>query len=216
MTEHDEPTPHSTQSADTGRAGIILAGGRSTRFPTVDKALAPLDGQPLLWHVADGLAPAVDELLVSCRREQREPFAEALAEFPVRFVVDKIPDRGPLVGLRTALDQTTASYAAVVACDMPAVPAAFFDFLFARARHRTGAAPTFESRLQPFPAVFHVRAALAACREVEADGDPRLERLLTEIDPHAVDERTVRAHVEQRAFQNINTHADLAAARDGS
>lgn len=213
MSDPAEST-NDTPRADTGRAGIILAGGRSTRFPTVDKALAPLDGEPLLWHVADSLAPAVDELLVSCRRDQREAFAEALSGFDVRFVVDKIPDRGPLVGLRTALDDTAATYAVVMPCDMPAVPAAFLDFLSARARNTTGAAAEFEARRQPFPAVFHVRAASAACRAVDAAGDDRLAALLDEIDPQVVDERAVRAHVEPAAFRNINTHEDLATARE--
>ena len=213
MTARDDATD-GQPTADTGSAGIILAGGRSTRFPTVDKALAPLDGAPLLWHVADSLAPAVDELLVSCRRDQREAFAEALDGFDVRFVVDKIPDRGPLVGLRTTLDDTVATYAVVLPCDMPAVPAAFLDFLSARARNTTGAVPEFDGQPQPFPAVFHVRAARAACREIEARGDNRLAALLDEVEPRIVDERVVRAHVGPAAFRNINTHEDLAAARE--
>jgi len=213
MTDTAEATA-SPLTADTGRAGIILAGGRSTRFPTVDKALAPLDGKPLLWHVADDLSPAVDELLVNCRRDQREAFAEALDEFDVRFVVDKVPDRGPLVGLRTALEETAATYAVVMPCDMPAVPAAFLDFLSARARNTTGAVPEFDGQPQPFPAVYHVRAARAACRAVETRGDDRLAALLDEIDPQVVDERVVHAHVEPSAFRNIDTHSDLAAARE--
>jgi len=200
--------------ADTGRAGIILAGGRSRRFPTVDKALAPLDGKPLLWHVAESITPAVDELIVNCRRDQREAFAEALDGFDVRFVVDNIPDRGPLVGLRTALDDTSATYAVTLPCDMPTVPTAFLDFLFARARNKTGAVPAFAGDRQPFPAVYHVRAARAACRAVEAQNDNRLTALIEELEPHVVDERTVCAHVEPTAFRNINTLDDLAAARD--
>mgnify|MGYP006283047483 CR=1 FL=1 len=200
--------------ADTGRAGIVLAGGRSERFPTVDKALAPLDGSPLLWHAVDSLAPAVEEVIVNCRRDQRAAFAEALATFPVRFAVDQVPDRGPLVGLRTALAETTASYAAVVPCDMPSLPAAFVDFLFARARNRTGAVARFESRRQPFPAVVHVRAATAACREAEpGDRDP-MEAFVSRLDPHVVPEHVVRAHVGPDAFHDIDTHDDLARVRD--
>jgi len=200
--------------ADTGRAGIILAGGRSRRFPTVDKALAPLDGQSLISHVAESVAPAVDELIVNCRRDQREAFAEELSEVSVRFAVDQIPDRGPLVGLRTALRETTATYAAVVPCDMPLVPAAFLDFLFARARNRTGAVARFEGRLQPFPSAVHVRAATAACREAEATGTDRIEQFVSFVDPHTVPERVVLAHVDPEAFHNINTHDDLATVRD--
>ena len=51
------PAEETAAHVDTGRAGLILAGGRSERFPTIDKALAPLDGRPLLGHVADALAP---------------------------------------------------------------------------------------------------------------------------------------------------------------
>ena len=200
--------------ADTGRAGIVLAGGRSERFPTIDKALAPLDGEPLLWHVADALAPAVDELIVNCRRDQRDLFAEPLAEFDVRFVVDVIPDRGPLIGLRTALEATTATYAVVVPCDMPAVPAGCLDFLSTRGRNQTGAVAEFDGRRQPLPAAVHVRAATAACREAEADGSERFDAFVSQLDPVVVDERAVRAHVESTAFHNINTHDDLAAVRD--
>jgi molybdopterin-guanine dinucleotide biosynthesis protein A len=207
-------TGHRQPKADTGRAGIILAGGRSTRFPTIDKALAPLDGNALLWHAVNSVAPAVDELIVNCRRDQREAFAEELKEFSVRFAVDQIPDRGPFVGLRTALEETTATYTAVLPCDMPSVPAAFLDFLFARAKNRTGAVARFEGRIQPFPAVVHVRAAAAACREAESGGTDRLEALISIVDPHTVPERVVRAHVGSEAFRNINTHDDLATVRD--
>ena len=201
-------------SADTGRAGIVLAGGRSERFPTVDKALAPLDGSPLLWHAVDSLAPAVDEVIVNCRRDQRAAFAESLAEFQVRFAVDQVPDRGPLVGLRTALAETTASYAAVVPCDMPAIPAAFIDFLFARARNRTGAVARFEGRRQPFPAVVHVRAAAAACRDVDPGSVDPMEAFISLVDPHVVPERVIQAHVGPDAFDDIDTHDDLARVRD--
>lgn len=200
--------------ADTGRAGIVLAGGRSERFPTVDKALAPLDGKPLLWHAVRSVAPTVEEVIVNCRRDQREAFAAELEASPVRFAIDRVPDRGPLVGLRTALAETTATYAAVVPCDMPSVPAAFLDFLFSRARHRTGAVARFEERVQPFPAVVHVRAATAACREAEADGDDRIEGFLDRLDPQVLPERVVEAHVDPEVFRDVDTHDDLARIRD--
>lgn len=210
----EDATTGRRSAADTGRAGIVLAGGRSERFPTLDKALAPLDGEPLLWHAVASLAPAVDEVIVNCRRDQRAAFADALAAFPVRFAVDQVPDRGPLVGLRTALDETTASYAAVIPCDMPSLPAAFVDFLFARARNRTGAVARYEGRRQPFPAVVHVRAATAACREAESGGRDRMAAFVSLLDPHIVPERVVRAHVGPEAFHDVDTHSDLAHARD--
>lgn len=207
----DGPTE---RDADTGRAGIVLAGGRSKRFPTVDKALAPLDGTPLLGHVVRTLDPTVDELIVNCREDQRESFGDALDEFDVRFVLDAIPDRGPLVGLRTALAATGATYAAVLPCDMPLVPAAFVDVLFSRARNRTGAVAQLDGQPQPFPAVVHVRAAAAACREATQRNSYRLDEFVSILDPLVIPERAVLAHVDERAFTNINTHEDLANARN--
>jgi molybdopterin-guanine dinucleotide biosynthesis protein A len=201
------------ETADTGRAGIILAGGRSERFPTVDKALAPLDGEPLIHHVASAVAPVVDELIVNCRRDQQEEFAAAVDEFEPQFAIDAVPDRGPLVGLRTALESTTATYAAVLPCDMPLLPAAFIDYLFSRAHDRTGAVPKIEGTVQPLPAAIHVRAATAACRDARERQLNRLDRFISILDPFVVPERVVEAHADLDAFRNINTHDDLAAIR---
>src|SRR6056297_149375 len=200
--------------ADTGWAGIVLAGGRSERFPTLDKALAPLHGQPLIRHAVGSVAPAVDEVIVNCRRDQRAALAEALEPTTVRFAVDPIPDRGAVVGLRTALAETTATYAAVVPCDMPAMPAAFVDFLLARARNRTGAVARFAGERRPFPMAVHVRAATAACRETEATGEGRIDAFLDRVDPEIVPERVVEAHVGPDAFRDVDTHDDLARIRD--
>ncbi|TQQ80211.1 molybdenum cofactor guanylyltransferase [Halonotius roseus] len=205
------PAEETAAHADTGRAGLILAGGRSERFPTIDKALAPLDGRPLLGHVADALAPVVDERVINCRRDQQAAFAEAVGDDP-RFAIDPVGDRGPLSGLRTALAATEATYAAVVPCDMPFVPAGFIEYLFGQARHNTGAIPRVDGRQRSLPAVVHVRAAAAACEDARRH-DEGLAAFVSALDPVVVPERAVTAHVGSAAFANIDTHEDLAAVR---
>jgi len=84
------------------RSAVVLAGGYSTRFGDADKATASLDGEPLVRRVVERVAPAVDEVVVNCRAEQRTPIGQALDGLNYRFAVDPVPDGGPVAGVRTA------------------------------------------------------------------------------------------------------------------
>jgi len=95
--------------------GAILAGGRSTRFGS-DKALALLDGRPLIEHAAGTLRPHVDEVVI-CGRD--DPRWTCLRDQPE-------PGMGPLGGLAAALlHATDRGFDGVLStgCDMPALPA---------------------------------------------------------------------------------------------
>ncbi len=72
--------------------GAILAGGKSSRFGS-DKALAILDGQPLIAHVAIALAGQCDAVIVAGRKQDGYT---CTADWPA-------PDMGPLAGLAGAL-----------------------------------------------------------------------------------------------------------------
>lgn len=72
--------------------GAILAGGQSRRFGS-DKAVALVDGLPLMEHAVRALAPQV-ELVVSCGRAW--PGLTMLEDRPE-------PHLGPLGGLNAAL-----------------------------------------------------------------------------------------------------------------
>ena len=90
--------------------GAVLAGGRSTRFGS-DKALALLDGKPLIEHAIDALAAQVDAVIV-CGREGGIPDRPA-------------PDLGPLGGINAALHAALAQgFDAVLTCpcDLPLLP----------------------------------------------------------------------------------------------
>lgn len=95
--------------------GAILAGGQSRRFGS-DKALALLDGKPLIEHVAAALGAQVDALIV-CGREWG-----SLAWVPDRPAADM----GPLGGINAAIRHAANhGFDAVVTsgCDLPGLPA---------------------------------------------------------------------------------------------
>lgn len=147
------------------RSAVVVAGGYSTRFGDRDKATARLDGDPLIRCVADRIAPAVDELIVNCRAEQRERFATALAGLEYRFAVDPDPDRGPVAGIRTGCRAARAEWAFVTACDMPFVHARLAANLFEAAKG-DAVIPRSDGRPHPLAAVYRTGATVAACEEI--------------------------------------------------
>jgi len=195
--------------------GVVVAGGRSTRFGERDKALADLAGVPMVRRVADRIAPAVDALVLNCRADQREGLADALAGYdhPVSFAVDPEPDRGPMAGIRTGLRAAGSEYAAVVACDMPFVDPALIAHLFERAAGRDGAVPRRDGYFEPTHAVYRADAMAAACERALERGDRRIVAPFEELDIAAVDEDEL-ADFDAGSFENVNTPEAFADAAE--
>ena len=113
--------------------GAIIAGGASSRFGS-DKALALLDGRPLIAHAAAALEPFVATIVV-CGREWGGLLS--LADQP-------LPGLGPLGGIAAALRHAEpAGYTHVltIGCDMPRVPPALIADLIEHAPAYCGDAP---------------------------------------------------------------------------
>lgn len=187
------------------RSGLVLAGGHSTRFGDADKAVARVDGAPLIRRVAERVAGVTDELVVNCRDGQRAAITGALDGLDYRLAVDPVPDEGPVAGLRTGLRVARGDAVAVVACDMPHADPALFERLFERAD--AAAVPRANGHLQPLHAVYGRHAARFACDRTLANGSRRLADALARLDPTVVD---VAA---ETTFTNVNTKDDLLRVR---
>lgn len=166
--------------------GAILAGGRARRFGS-DKAMALLDGAPLLAHAAHALGSHVAALVLCGRRQ--EGFT-CLADRPA-------PDMGPLGGLNAALHHAEEEgFGGVlsIGCDMPVLPPALARALIG---DRTGAAVAEGQHL-----LGYWPAALAPVldRHLSGGGDRSIRVWMARVGP-----RTVTAP----ALPNINTPDDL-------
>ena len=99
-------------------SAALIAGGASRRFGS-DKALFEFGGRPL-WQTQieklESLDPA--EVVISANASQR-------FETEHRVVVDEVPDRGPLGGLVTCLNNIDVGRLLILAVDVAAIPAAF-------------------------------------------------------------------------------------------
>lgn len=173
------------------RLGAIFAGGQARRFGS-DKALALVDGAPLLAHVAVRLAPQVDHLVVVGR-----------AWADLASVADRPEGRqGPLAALAGALAYARAhGYADVLTsgCDLPDLPA------------------DLGRQLGDGPAVVDGQPLLGLW---PASLGPALDAYLAQTERRAmrgwVDAAGARAVTLDRPVSNINTPTELDAFLSGS
>lgn len=97
----------------------ILAGGRSSRFGS-DKALADVDGVPLVRRVADAATAAGCPVFVVA------DVAGKYADLGLTTIADEVPDLGPLGGLCTALRHAgDAPHIVALSCDLYGVSSAW-------------------------------------------------------------------------------------------
>jgi molybdopterin-guanine dinucleotide biosynthesis protein A len=99
--------------------GVVLAGGRASRWGGRDKGLIELCGRPMIRHVLDALQPQVEQVLINANRNLEEYRA-----FGVPVVTDASGDfLGPLAGIASGLAAARTEWVAVVPCDSPLLTA---------------------------------------------------------------------------------------------
>lgn len=190
--------------AKSSMAGIVIAGGRSSRFGG-EKAVATLAGRPLLLWAVDRLARACKWVAVNARPGTA---AEGLAREHGLAVLHDVPGDpdGPLAGVKAGLSWARdlgAVQLAASPCDVPMAP----DDLYLRLRTAAAAgaamAETAEGR-QPLCAIWPVTALpLLAARLAQGEHPPTW-RVLEEIGAAKV------RFDPPELFANLNTREDLA------
>ena len=111
-------------------SGIVLAGGRSSRFGS-DKMAVALAGRPLVHHAIEAVAAVCAEVVVVVSVGGDVPFPGAFS-VPLRVTRDLAPGGGPLVGLIAGLDAARFPVAIVAGGDMPLLRAAVLEALVGR------------------------------------------------------------------------------------
>ncbi len=172
----------------SGICGAIIAGGQSRRFGS-DKAVALLQGRPLIEHVIDELLPQC-ETVVICGRVWGDNIN--LADRPG-------PDMGPLGGLCAALQfAREQGYDFVLSAPCDVLPVACVSDLIKasndphRARYVSG---NYLSGLWP--------AALGPALDmyVESNRNPSMRQWISHCGALPV--------TDPRAYHNFNTEQDL-------
>ena len=194
-------------------AGIILAGGRSTRMGR-DKALLPLPDDAnttFVQHLVTLLTVHCSEVVLVVRNDEQAALYKHL-DIPV--VTDETPDVGPLMGLYTGLHAIQASHALVTAVDMPFVQPEMVAFLLSHPLDDTSLLVPVVSNIPQVLFAVYPRAVLPLIEERLRAGrrDPR--SLLGVAPVRYIDEATLRV-IDPKlcSFVNVNTPKDFNAIR---
>ncbi len=114
-------TPLRPSSPSARIAGVVLAGGQSTRMGGGDKCLLPLSGQPILQHVLGRISPQVEQVVLNANGDPAR-----FARFGLPVVGDSIAGfAGPLAGVLAGMDWAADngfSHIVSVAADSPFFP----------------------------------------------------------------------------------------------
>ena len=190
--------------------GVVLAGGASTRMGGEPKALAMLGSRTLLEHARSRLAGQVAGLLVNVAGD-----LTLHAGTDAIRVTDAFEDRrGPLAGVLAAMEHVRgngayafASHVASVPVDSPFFPLDLVERLAEAAGEERIAVARSGDRPQAVFGLWPLGLAPVLRTFLETSDHPKIMRFVAEH-PHEM-----VTFPDARAFANVNTPAELEAAR---
>lgn len=187
--------------------GLVLAGGRSSRFGS-EKALARLNRVTLLQTAVNRLSGLCREVAVSAAAGSG---AAALAEQLGLQVLQDRPDdaAGPLAGVRAGLAWTAAKdgeWLATIPCDAPLLPAYLALRLLSGLGESPAAVVETPDGIEPLCAIWRVSALPALDAALVEGRHPAVHQLLQRLGAARV------RFADASAFMNVNTRTDLALA----
>jgi molybdopterin-guanine dinucleotide biosynthesis protein A len=188
--------------------GVLLAGGKSRRMGE-DKRYLVVGEQTLLERGLGVLRSIFQEVLVVIAQDSPPLGVDA------RVVRDLVPDCGSLGGLYTGLTQATAPCIFVVACDMPFLDQAVIAQFTSRRATADIVMAKLAARLHPMHALYGKRC-LPAVEQMIGARQLKIQEMVSHASlrvQYVTEADLLTIDPSWHSFQNVNTPADLEAAR---
>ena len=184
-------------------AGVILAGGSSTRFGS-NKALAIVNGKPLIQNVADLISGLFQECLLVTNTPEEYKFLS----LPMTY--DRYKGSGPLAGIHAALLQISTPRAFVVACDMPNLSPELMQYMSnIKEQGYDVIIPWLGKGQEPLFGIYH-KNSLTHIETCLQNNECQVIRVLEGLRVRRISEQEVLSITDNlTCFKNINRPADL-------
>jgi len=184
--------------------GAILAGGGSTRMGT-NKAVVPFGGARVIETLLRALRPLFPEIAIVAN--DPAPYAD----LGVPVWRDRIPGKGALGGIYTAVLRSASPQTFCIACDMPFANPAVIAFLRDVAPGYDAVVPRTADGYQPLHAVYG-KTCLPHMEAMIREDRLQVTRLFPAVRVRTVEEGELRPmDPSLLCFANVNTREELEA-----
>jgi molybdopterin-guanine dinucleotide biosynthesis protein A len=185
-----------------GVTGVILAGGKSTRYGA-NKAFAEVRGVRLIERTIRVMDSVFQRLLLVTNT----PDEYAYLNLPM--VEDLIKGLGPLGGIYTGLEVIGDGAGFFVACDMPFLRENFLRYMVTLRGDHDAVVPRVKWMVEPLHALY-AKKCLPAITESVHSREKQILKFFQKIKVRYVEEEEIRSmDPDLKSFFNINRPEDL-------
>ena len=113
---------------------IILCGGQSRRMG-LDKGSMIIQKKPMIKHILSTLNHEINEAVIVLNDKNRiDKYNQFINpedyDYRIKFVEDKIKNKGPMPGIMTGLENISSQYSLILPCDSPYVTKKYIKTIF--------------------------------------------------------------------------------------
>jgi molybdopterin-guanine dinucleotide biosynthesis protein A len=191
--------------------GVILAGGKNSRFSGKNKALVHIGGKRVLDRIYEVFTLLFDKIILVTN----DPLQ--YMEWDVDIVTDIFPIRSSLTGIHTGLFYITTPYAFFVACDIPFIKKELIEILLDGVEPSIDIViPETSKGFEPLCSVYSKRCFKPIEEQLEKKSF-KIQQVFQKVRVKKISEDILRAiDPELVSLYNINTPEDLARAKQAA
>jgi molybdopterin-guanine dinucleotide biosynthesis protein A len=187
--------------------GVILAGGKNSRFSGQNKALARIGGKRILDRIYEVFTILFDKIILVTN----DPLPYMEWDFDI--VTDIFPIRSSLTGIHTGLFYTATPYAFFTACDTPFIKKELIKILLDSVEPNIDIViPETSKGVEPLCSVYSKRCVKPIEEQLEKKS-LKIQRVFQKVRVKNIPENILRTiDPDLVSLSNINTPDDLARA----
>lgn len=187
--------------------GVILAGGKATRFSGINKSFIEVKSLPIIERQLEIFRRLFDEIIIVTN--DPAPYLK----YGTVVVSDLVKGKGPLGGIYTALNYAKSDKCFIAACDMPFLSEKLISHMMKNIGRGWIFTPERESgdnpRYEPMHSIYS-KKCLSSVRKMVMSDKLKISHLFEELRAKVltIDEAKM-FDPELVSFKNINSSADL-------